>query len=62
LLIFDERHLRRVLNQYVDHYNRQRPHLALDLRPPIAEFAAGSGPIVRHSRLYGMINVYSRAA
>jgi Integrase core domain len=34
LLILNRRHLRRVLGLYVDHYNRQRPHQALDLRPP----------------------------
>ena len=63
LLIFGESHLRLVrLRQYIDHYNRQRPHLALDLRPPepLAELA--SGPIVRQQRLNGLINEYSRAA
>ena len=34
LLIFGERHLQLVLRQYIDHYNRPRPHLALDLQPP----------------------------
>src|SRR6201999_268878 len=34
LLIFGERHLRSVLVQYSRHYNRQRPHRALRLRPP----------------------------
>ncbi len=34
MLIFGERHLRGVLAQYSVHYNRQRPHRALQLRPP----------------------------
>ena len=34
MLIFGERHLRSVLAQYSPHYNRQRPHRALQLRPP----------------------------
>jgi transposase InsO family protein len=34
MLIFGERHLRSVLTQYSLHYNRQRPHRALQLRPP----------------------------
>ena len=34
MLIFGERHLRSVLAQYSLHYNRQRPHRALQLRPP----------------------------
>jgi putative transposase len=49
MLIFGERHLRRVLVEYAAHYNRQRPHRALQLRPPRPEspvpsrFWAGSG-------------------
>jgi putative transposase len=34
MLIFGERHLRSVLGQYSQHYNQQRPHRALQLRPP----------------------------
>src|SRR4051812_2769543 len=34
MLIFGERHLRRVLAEYAAHYNGQRPHRALQLRPP----------------------------
>jgi transposase InsO family protein len=34
MLIFGERHLRRVLAAYTAHYNVQRPHRALQLRPP----------------------------
>jgi putative transposase len=34
LLILNRRHLEHVLRVYVDHYNRQRPHRALELRPP----------------------------
>jgi putative transposase len=34
MLIFSERHLRRVLAAYAAHYNAQRPHRALQLRPP----------------------------
>jgi hypothetical protein len=34
LLILGRRHLERVLGVYVDHYNTQRPHRALALRPP----------------------------
>ncbi|HZA72321.1 MAG TPA: integrase core domain-containing protein [Propionibacteriaceae bacterium] len=34
LLIFGERHLRKVLAEYSAHYNTRRPHRALQLRPP----------------------------
>jgi putative transposase len=34
ILIFGERHLRAVLTEYAQHYNRQRSHRALQLHPP----------------------------
>jgi transposase InsO family protein len=34
LLLLNRRHLEHVLRVFVDYYNRQRPHCALDLRPP----------------------------
>ena len=34
MLIFGQRHLRLVLAEYTAHYNTQRPHRALQLRPP----------------------------
>ena len=37
MLIFGEQHLRSVLAQYSVHYNRQRPHRALQLHPPRPE-------------------------
>ena len=49
MLIFGERHLRRVLAEYAAHYNARRPHRALRLRPPRqhrrfpSRFMAGSG-------------------
>ena len=65
LLILNRRHLERVLNVYVDHYNRQRPHRALGLRPPEADKSAApanSGEIWRRDRLGGLIHEYPRAA
>ena len=61
LLIFGESHLRLVLRQYIEHYNRQRPHQALELRPP-QPAKQGSGPILREQRLSGLISEYYRAA
>ncbi len=62
LLVFGERHLQVVLRQYIDHYNRQRPHLALELRPPEPASTLGSGSVLRQQRLNGLINEYHRAA
>src|SRR3954452_2913037 len=40
MLIFGERHLRTVLARYAVHYNRRRPHRALQLQPPRPDLAA----------------------
>jgi putative transposase len=37
MLIFGARHLQKVLATYAAHYNTQRPHRALQLRPPRPE-------------------------
>jgi transposase InsO family protein len=34
ILIFGERHLRTILNEYAARYNGRRPHRSLQLRPP----------------------------
>src|SRR5688572_28332386 len=44
MLIFSERHLRRVLAAYAAHYNTQRPHRALQLRPPRRSTRPRAGP------------------
>jgi transposase InsO family protein len=65
LLVLNRRHLEHVLRVFVDHYNRQRPHRALDLQPPEPESAderSPSGEILRHDRLGGLIHEYYRAA
>jgi putative transposase len=53
-----------VLHTYIDHYNTQRPHRALELRPPEPDIDARSGAtgIYRHDRLGGLIHEYYRAA
>jgi hypothetical protein len=54
--------LRLVRRQYIEHYNRERPHLALDLRPPEATRRLGDRAVERQPRLGGLINEYYRAA
>jgi putative transposase len=61
MLIFGERHLRRVLSVYAAHYNTQRPHRALQLRPPRAESPVPEpvrGKVRRRPVLGGLINEY----
>ena len=70
VLIVDRRHLLRVLNEYVAHYNSHRPHRGLGLRRPhdggrpipIPE-AAQPEAIGRRAILGGLIHEYhARAA
>jgi putative transposase len=65
MLIFNERHLRLVLTNYVRHYNGRRPHRARELHPPppshpVADLSQER--IKRHPILGGLINEYERAA
>jgi putative transposase len=65
LLILNRRHLEGVLRVYVDHYNRERPHRALELRPPEPDERrkrSPDGEISRRDRLGGLIHEYYRAA
>ena len=65
LLIFGERHLRSVLAQYSVHYNTQRPHRALQLRPPRPQSPVPEPAYERVRRqpvLGGLINQYEPAA
>ena len=65
ILIFGEHHLRIVLARYAAHYNRQRPHRALHLRPPRHDPPARDlhrQRIRRRPVLGGLISEYERAA
>jgi transposase InsO family protein len=64
MLIFNQRHLRVVLAEYVRHYNGRRPHRSRDLRPPqpthpVADLSHER--ITRRPILGGLINEYERA-
>ena len=60
---FGERHLRRMIAEYVEHYHWERNHQgienALILGPPATNMG---GRIHRRSRLGGVLNYYERAA
>jgi len=69
MLIAGPRHLRAVLEEYVAHYNRHRPHRARNLRPPDADDTAtvsvtdlAAARIRRRNVLGGLIHEYERAA
>jgi putative transposase len=66
MLIFSSRHFQRVLKIYIDHYNRQRPHRALDLRAPDQEKreVASTSAVanLRRRDLGGLVHEYYEAA
>jgi putative transposase len=64
LLILSERHLQRILGEYLRHYNEERPHRGLALETPEPKAAAnrGDGAVARVDRLGGLIHEYHRIA
>jgi transposase InsO family protein len=70
MLIWGRRHLERVLDEYVRHYNDERPHRGLELRPPRSDGTGSASPSVvavtagvrRRDRLGGLVHEYYQAA
>ena len=65
-LIWGRRHLDRTLRTYAEHYNRQRPHCALALAPPLAmagePIPVNPGDVRRRDLLGGLVHEYHGAA
>ena len=65
MLIYDERHLRSVLDEYTGHYNGHRPHQSRQQRPPDHNGQVSAPlnlPVQRRQVLSGVINEYYQAA
>ena len=62
MIVVGERHLRLLLDLWLDYYNRGRPHMALDLVAPDPRPTPAAGAIVRERKLFGLTTEYSRAA
>jgi len=65
MLVVNQRHLEAILREYCTHYNQERPHRSRELRPPASRgdpIPSSEGPIIRHSRLGGLLSEYRRAA
>jgi transposase InsO family protein len=65
VIVVNERHLRRVLREFVGHYNEARPHQALGLQAPDEQSRtspAATGRIVSWPVLGGLTHEYEREA
>jgi putative transposase len=64
LILFGDRHLRRSLKSFVDHYHQERPHQSLDNNPiqPRPSDPPNEGEIVADERLGGLLRSYRRVA
>ena len=65
LLIYGERHLRRIVAEYARHYNEHRPHQSCEQRPPLYEPGQPvdiTSRIRRSQVVHAPINEYRRAA
>jgi len=62
VIVVGERHLHLLLELWLDHYNRGRPHMALQLVAPDPRPTPAAGAIVRERKLFGLTTEYSRAA
>jgi putative transposase len=64
LVLLGERHLRRAVGEFVEHYHIERNHQGLDSRLLTAPRAPqnDNGPIARRERLGGLLNYYYRRA
>ncbi|MHA2253672.1 MAG: integrase core domain-containing protein [Candidatus Kariarchaeaceae archaeon] len=61
MLIFGERHLKYLIEEYVEHYHTERSHQGIDyeiIEPP----PQGKGEIVCQERIGGLLTFYERAA
>ncbi len=61
MLIFGERHLEYVIEEYMEHYHTERAHQGIGneiIEPP----PQGKGEVVCQERLGGLLNFYRRAA
>jgi putative transposase len=70
ILIFNKRHLSKILTEYAEHYNDHRPHQSRSQRPPAVETGVtlpitdlrDTRSVRRQPILNGLINQYHRAA
>jgi putative transposase len=62
VLVLGERHLHRVLTEYVRYHNVARPHQGLGQRVPVPKARSPDGPVVAFPLLGGLHHDYRRVA
>jgi transposase InsO family protein len=64
LILFGERHVRHVIEEYVEHYNRERPHSGIEHHRPLEpeKPPPRDGPVACRERLGGLLKSYYREA
>jgi len=62
LIVIDERHLRAVLAEFADYYNRDRPRRSLWLKTMLPSPVFVRGRVVLRPVLGGLHHAYARAA
>jgi transposase InsO family protein len=63
VIALNERHLRRLLSDYVSYYHEDRTHLGLEKQTPAGrERSLGNRPVICRARLGGLHHRYDRAA
>ena len=62
VIILNERHLRRVLIEYIAYYNARRPHQGINQDSPFGLTVSTEGPIRYRNVLGGIIRDYYREA
>ena len=64
MILFGEKHVRFVVEQYVEHHNLERPHKGLDYCRPMEpeEAASREGEVRCKERLGGLLKSYYREA
>ena len=63
IIPFGERHFRRAVSEFIEHYHRERNHQGLGNTLIVgATPCSTAGRVCRHPRLGGLLNFYARAA
>ena len=62
MVLFSEKQVRYVIDQYIEHYNMERPHKGLGYRRPVepdeSPPVVGEGPVSCRERLGGLLKSY----